>query len=351
MNISAIIRGIQYKPLLCRKLNTFPFEELAKALSKDGTFILKAGEQAEIALSWWVSAKRTRSYPYARVYDSLGFVGKKATIIPFMKDEGKDGDRDFLQWDTISLMSLLGVHVIVGYYSEAQRSNRYTDKVTKQRFNLEHLSDELRTLLSYQSDALHWNLLQIDKVNSVSQKALDAYVRMSAKLNVPMHSFESAARKIAALQEGKDEFMNTSRALAERAQQREVVTLQPKESVSGNKAGVTIRNFLGGQYYLTCDAYEVKGNQIHLIESKHTKKSALPTTSDIKDALLKMMLYVNLSDVRVESQNYTTVPTVRLTTVRTDWDIRLSKPRKELVSLLREEAKLNNFKLLIEIVP
>ena len=68
----------------------------------------------EFAVSWWVSPKRTRSYPYARVYDTLGFSGKKATIIPIIKDEGKDGDRDFLQWDTISLMSLLGVYVIVG---------------------------------------------------------------------------------------------------------------------------------------------------------------------------------------------------------------------------------------------
>jgi hypothetical protein len=27
--------------------------------------------------------------------------------------KGKDGDRDFLQWDTISLMSLLGIYVII----------------------------------------------------------------------------------------------------------------------------------------------------------------------------------------------------------------------------------------------
>jgi len=115
MNISAKVTGIRYTPLLCKKLNVFDFEDLSKALSEEGTFIIEINKK-QLALSWWVSAKRTRSYPYARVYDSLDFSGKKVTIIPIMKDEGKEGDRDFLQWDTISLMSLLGIYVIISYY-------------------------------------------------------------------------------------------------------------------------------------------------------------------------------------------------------------------------------------------
>ena len=47
-------------------------------------------------MSWWVSPKRTRSYPYARVYDSLSFPGRKVTVIPIIKDEGKEGDRVYL---------------------------------------------------------------------------------------------------------------------------------------------------------------------------------------------------------------------------------------------------------------
>ena len=68
-SITAKIKGIKYTPLLCRKLHTFNFNELDKALSSDATFILKIDDKNQIALSWWVSAKRTRSYPYARVYD------------------------------------------------------------------------------------------------------------------------------------------------------------------------------------------------------------------------------------------------------------------------------------------
>lgn len=66
MNIEAKIKGITYVPLLCRKLNIYDFDDIDKAISKDASFLLKT-EYSQIAVSWWVSAKRTRSYPYTRV--------------------------------------------------------------------------------------------------------------------------------------------------------------------------------------------------------------------------------------------------------------------------------------------
>ena len=48
------------------------------------------------AVSCWVSAKRTRSKPFSRVLRMLYQKDmKKITIIPVVKDEGKDGDRDY----------------------------------------------------------------------------------------------------------------------------------------------------------------------------------------------------------------------------------------------------------------
>ena len=110
MDLSAKITGIKYKPFLCAKLKTYAFRDLGNALAKNAVFILDVDKENKVAMGWWVSAKRTRSYPYARVYNTLNFSGKKITIIPVVKDEGKQGDRDFLQWDTVSLMSLLGVY-------------------------------------------------------------------------------------------------------------------------------------------------------------------------------------------------------------------------------------------------
>jgi hypothetical protein len=45
---------------------------------------------------------------FERVYNTL-YLSKKITIIPIIKDEGLGGDRDFIQWDTISLMSLIEI--------------------------------------------------------------------------------------------------------------------------------------------------------------------------------------------------------------------------------------------------
>lgn len=253
MDIYADIKEIRYKPLLCSNLELVNFGELGTTLTERGAFLLNLSSTYQLAVSWWVSPKRTRSYPYARVYDTLSFTGKKVTIIPIMKDEGNQGDRDYLQWDTIALMSLLGVHVVIAYYADATRSPRYRHKITNQRFDLNQIRREIDKLPSYQSDALHWNLSQIDNVEGVGQMALKAYTDISQSLDVEMHSLTSAEKRISVLREDKAYFMDYSRALAQQAQKREFVTTQPKEQLTGIKAKLTIKNFLGGHYYWTCD--------------------------------------------------------------------------------------------------
>ena len=347
MNICADITGVKYKPLLCSKLTTVGFDQLGEALSKKAAFFLKVDSENQLALSWWVSPKRTRSYPYGRVYDTLQFSGKKITIIPVVKDEGKQGDRDFVQWDTISLMSLLGVHVIIGYYSGASRSTRYWHKITDQRFDLEHLSDEIEGLLCYQSDALHWNIAQTEKIGHVGERALKAYSNVSEQLNVEMHSLKLAEQRINKLLEGKAEFMTLSRDLAKKAQARESVTTQPKEQLTGIKGTLTIKNYLGGYYYWTCDEIELHDNQIFLIEAKHTKKDELPSSGDIKDALLKMILFTNLENLRVGEKDYFPIPIVKLTTAAGLSLQSQSSRRKNMLVNLRNEAETNGFRVSI----
>lgn len=347
MDISAKITGIKYTPFLCRKLHTFNLRDFEKALSKEATFILDVNEKNKIAVSWWVSAKRTRSYPYARVYDSLRFTGKKVTIIPVVKDEGKEGDRDFLQWDTISLMSLLGIYVIVSYYKDAVASSRYKNKITNQRFDIAHLKDNINDLLSYQSDPLHWNLSQIDRVGEIGQMALEAYGRISKKLNVAMHSKISAQKRIDELKKDKTVFMDLSRDLAKKAQKRETITTQPKEKLDGTKATLTIKNYLGGYYFFTSDEVEVDKSDIYLIEGKHTKTSKPPSLEDIKDGLLKMILFTNLKDVKIDGQNYNHISILKLTTGRNFKLESLSGSQVVILNLLKQEAKANGFKILI----
>jgi len=348
MDLFAKITGIKYKPFLCRKLEVFDFKNLESALSSCASFILKVSKENQIAISWWVSAKRTRSYPYARIYDTLGFSGKRITIIPVVKDEGKEGDRDFLQWDTVSLMSLLGIYVIIAYYSDAERSKRYRHKITNQRFDIDYIKEQIKNILSYQSDALHWNLACIDKVGQIGKEALKSYTKISKKLKVEMHSLQTAEKRITELLKGKDKFMNLSRMLAEKAQKRERLTIQPKENLSGTKAIITIKNYLGGYYYFTIDEAEIKENNVFLIEDKHSKNNSLPSLEDIKDGLLKMILFTNLVNVRIDSKNYNPTPVLKLT-VEKGFDINnLSKTQRDHLVLLRKEAKINKFQIRIK---
>lgn len=346
MDLSAKITGIKYKPFLCAKLKPFAFKDLERALATNAVFILNIDKENSVAVSWWVSAKRTRSYPYARVYDTLNFAGKKITIIPVVKDEGKEGDRDFLQWDTISLMSLLGIYVIIGYYVNAERSTRYRHKITNQRFDIPYIKKKIKEILSYQSDALHWNLSQIDKVGDIGQKALESYEKISRKTKVKMHSKMSAERRIKQLQKGKNKFMSLSRQLAEMAQRRESLTEQPKEHLSGTKGIITIKNYLGGFYYFTADEIVVKGRDVYSIEGKHSKGS-LPSVGDIKDGLIKMILFTNLEDVKINDKNYNPKPVLKLT-IENHFDIEcLNKTQKKNLELLKKEGKTNGFRLQI----
>lgn len=347
MNISADITGIEYSAQLCKNLNSYDLNELQLALSKDTTFLLKLDDTNKIVVSWWVSAKRTRSYPYARVYDSLNFLGKKVTIIPIIKDEGKDGDRDFLQWDTVSMMSLLGVYVIISYYITASQNPRYTNKITSQRYDVKQIMDNLKKLKSYQSDALHWNLSQLEKTTNIMQKSLNAYSNISKELGVEMHSHNSARKRVEKLTHGKNAFLNLSRNLAKKAQERERVTVQPKENIEGIKGSITISNYLGGKYYFTSDEVEIIKENIFLIEGKHSKESNLPSVGDIKDALLKMILFTNLTNVSIGNKKYLPKPIMKLTSKKPLINITKNNKQVKFLEKLKKESEINNFQVII----
>ena len=346
MDVSANITGIKYSPCLCSQLQRFDYSELGDHFASTA-FILNRDSQNSVAMSWWVSPKRTRSYPYARVYDTLGFSGKKITVIPIFKDEGIRGDRDFLQWDTVSLMSLLNIHVIIGYYVDAEESSRFpSQKITKQKFDMQYIKDEIEELTTHQSGALHWNLLQVTKAGSIGERAIECYTKISRNLNVEMHSLDSALDRIKKLREGSAEFMDVSRSLAKAAQLRESITIQPKERVAGNKGIITVRNYLGGEYYLTLDEVETSGDDLYLIEAKHSSRSMLPSNGDIKDALIKMLLFTNLKDVHLDGKSYNPVPTLKLTGAVNFNQENLTTSQKRFWKVLTEkEAKLNGFRV------
>jgi hypothetical protein len=348
MHIHATIENIIYKPTLCSPLETFSVKEfLSGEAFTRGSFLLDFHGN-ELAVSYWTSSKRTRTYPYARVYDTMN-KHKRVTIIPFVKDEGKDGDRDFIQWDSVSLMSLLGVYVIIGYYVKAKKSERKEqkekDKITEQDFDYHYLHTKLQELEKYKSDALHWNLKQLDQIEEAAKKAKNGYLKIARTTGVTLHSVTGIDRRIKMLQKKVEAFKTFSRDLAAKAQDREYRTVQPKESLIEEKAKITIKNYLGGEYRLTVDEIVIKENKIYLIEKKNSDKSVIPGISDIKDGFLRMILFTNLSKVMVDGKKFEHYPVLGLTSkIFSDHLDSLSdKIDDGIMNAIFEEGRQNNF--------
>ena len=357
-NITGKITGIKYVPLLGEQLlecdfAQFDINNIPKVcVVHDGKYTF--------ALSKWISPKRTRTYPFAGVYNTLCH-SKKITVIPVVKDEGLRGDRDYIQWDTVSLMSLLDVFVVFAYYDAAIVNPRNKQKITRQLFNAQFVNEKIREIEQYHSSALHWNLNELKtNFHHIFDTACDAYRKIEKQTGVQLHSpegLENFKKKI-----GKDvaDFMSFSRRKSEQAQKRETVTIQPKESLqSDNKATITIFNYLGGAYFLTADEIKIIGKKVTLIESKHSKRSLLPSIGDIKDGLLKMILFSNLVDVTVDNKSMKSEATLIFTSpiikgsvhskdsnnaINTFFEQnKLTAKRQKLIKTLFEEANKNNF--------
>jgi hypothetical protein len=360
MYIYGKITGIKYTPLFTEPLKEISFDGFnvnnspTSCIVKDGNYTF--------AVSRWVSPKRTRSYPFGRVYNMLN-VSKKITVIPVVKDEGANGDRDYIQWDTVSLMSLLDVFVIVAYYDEAEINNRNPKKVkiTNQQFNNEFIKTKIREIEQYHSSALHWNLNELKtNLHVIVDLAADAYRKIEHKTGVNLHDKTGIENFKNKIENDVSDFMNFSRDKSKQAQAREIVTIQPKESLqTTSKATITIENYLGGKYFLTADEVKFTNKELHIIESKHSKNSQLPGIDDIKDGLLKMILFSNLSNVSVDGQCVKCNAILVLTSAKIKGQIcssdtdnkindfifknKLNTKRRNLIKNLFDEATQNNF--------
>ena len=331
------IKNFSYKKCWKEALPQCDFKDINELPSK----ALITFENKIFACSKWVSPKRTRSYPYARVYDTFdcGKANKIVTIIPLLKDEGLMGDMDYLQWDTLSLMSLLNVYVIIGYYDEAEAHSTRENKITNQKFNNAYIISQLNNLVNYHQSALHWNLNQLENTNllKLTKLAKNAYQNIAQNLNISLHNPQNNDKWTQKILQSKNTFMEFSRTKAQQAQNRESLTIQPKEQInSENKAKIMIENYLGGQYFFTCDEVFEKEGVLHLCENKHSKNALLPSSDDIKDGLLKLMLYNNIDSI----DGYTSFKIVlKLTSSILQADFAL--PHKNLAQIFKD----NDFSL------
>lgn len=261
--------------------------------------------------------------------------------------------------EIISLMSLLNIYVIIGFYDEAEKHATRKDKITNQKFNNNHIALKLEKLSNYHQSALHWNLKELNSIDYIANIAKNAYENISKTLNIQLHNVANINKFITKIIQDRESFMRFSRTKAKQAQNREVLTIQPKEHIGiGTKTKITIENYLGGQYFFTIDDVLLKNGILYLCESKHSKDSLLPSSDDIKDGLLKLMLYNNLDSID-GYKNFKVV--LRLTSHCLQSRIILpsehiesflnknnfSNTQKTILRNINNESKINNFEIWI----
>ena len=205
-----------------------------KALKIKPNFIVKAGDK-KAAVSTWVSAKRTRSYPFVRIYKTLSHKNmKKITIFPVVKDEGRHGCRDYIQWDTFSMCSYLNVYTIHAYYVKAGTNirNPRKPKITAQKYDSGFISKQIKSILKTGDDAKAWNKKMIELIKDLVPHIIENYERIAENTHVIMHDM-GKLREGLERRSNPEEFRKLSRGYAIGAQKRESSTDQPKEKVFG----------------------------------------------------------------------------------------------------------------------
>lgn len=203
--------------------------------------------------------------------------------------------------------------------------------------------------MNYQSDALHWNLDQLNQVGHLGELALAAYLELSKLFNIPMHAYATALQKIETLKTDAETFKKESRKMAASAASRETNVINPLENIAGNKARITITNYLGGEYHLTVDeVWFVDEDTIQLVEAKHTTdpRQLITSANDIKDALVKMILFTNLENIRIMGKMYQHQSIMKLTTSNAFSPSLLSPSKLRLYQALQEEARINGFQII-----
>ena len=318
-----------------------------------------------LAFSKWVTPKRTRSYPFARIYNTFHLNTKKVTIIPIIKDEGAGTqNNDRINFITFSWMNLLNIYIILAWYEDAERKPNTTDRITNQILNAENVREKLLEVSRYQMTALHWNTTHFENdFESIYLNAVAGYKKISREKNVAVHSPTNHLQTLDKFKvDGHFSLTSFKEATLPRsyeAAHRESVTTHILESLEENAKGIfRISNYLGGQYYLTADEVYWEDDQLIIQESKNSSKGKLPSEDDIKDGLFKLILFANMEQVSIdEKENIQFATRLKLTgdlvgnlflPCEID-DIfgfcaenRLSQVHQKRIFLLNQEARENN---------
>jgi hypothetical protein len=305
LRFQGFIKDVSYQAHLASNLTTYEFNEFD--VNKAKSFGVINHPNGQVAYSKWTSPKRTRTYPFARLYNTYN-AQKILTIIPVMKDEGLDGDFDKIQYSTISWMNLLNVYIVLAYYERAEKNRsskqKSRNKLTSQKLNIKSVQDQIKKIISYKQSALHWNRTLFENhFAEIYQIATTAYENISSQTKVSVHPRETKLQYLDIIKQDYQQFRDISLKGSLGAALRESKTTHAQEYLEdGGKSIFLIENYLGGVYHLTADEVLRERGGYIIQESKNTTKKFLPSVSDIKDGLFKLILFANLDSLKVKGR-------------------------------------------------
>lgn len=319
LSFKGFIRDIRYIPVLTSKIQTYDVETF-DINSANAFGVINLGSTANnLAFSKWVSPKRTRSYPFARIYNTYHLNTKRITIIPIIKDEGLAGDNDRINFITFSWMNLLNVYIILAWYENAEPVQQVIDKITKQKFNNDYVSKKIIEIASYQLTALHWNTTHFEQdFNDIYMRAVNSYEKIAQEKCVNVHAKLDHVKVLEKFNINNkfslNKFKEFTLSSSLDAARRESLTNHKLEYLRDGIKGIfTISNYLGGHYYLTIDEIYQENNFYILQESKNTSRSKLPAINDIKDGLFKLILFSNLETLFIGDEPVNFITRLKIT--------------------------------------
>lgn len=313
--IEGKIKKNSYQFKIRPKLSAINFLDAMQRNRK--VFKSKFLENETVAISVWTTPKRTKTYPFARVYDTLSYDGIKITIIPAMVDYGKHGERGKIQPSTVDWMTSIGVYLILGTYvhaekgkkgkmaanagSKTQSSEGKPKFAQGQKFDTDYLQKQIETIIMTKPDVKEWNEKQLEMIPEFLEKGIEIYKKLGAKLNVPLGNFAKMEYDVRRWTKDSKQFLKDCEEASKGAQNRETVSDHMLEDVPGNKGKINIDFGESRKLYLTSDSMVLEKGTVTLLEGKNTSSGKYPVMGDVKDALIKLMIFRS-SDFEFEGE-------------------------------------------------
>jgi hypothetical protein len=281
MRFEGYIRDVRYRPQMIDALHVHLWDDFDINAVRGAGIIQFDTPHDVLLVSRWISPKRTRSYPFARLYSGYAHNGRIVTVIPVIKDEGAAGDNDRINAMTFSWMSLMNIYIVLAWYDQASPA-RASGKITRQRLNAPYVREQIAAVRDYKASALHWNTSHfLNNFESVFMRAVERYQAIGELYAIPMHSPTDHMRVLEKYRVGGifnlEQYRMHTLFTSAAAAQREVGVSHMHERLDdGEKALFRIENYLGGQYFLTADEVFREGDVWVIQEAKHSTRTLLP---------------------------------------------------------------------------